>query len=266
MFIEPSTRARPKVGRRTVVRSVVWSAPVIAIAAPAPAPAFAASCTQLYAGTLNWASPASYTRNSTTSGTGSITASNGQVIGVTLASTFANYSPNATSTDNTPNLGVTTPVGGTGASGLTICQNANGTGTSSLTNNPAFNQSLQVRFNRTVRNVSFTLTDVDSGAGQYLDAIVITGAAFSSSFPAGSTVIGTGTTTSNPFRQSSPNTPYDNGVSPGGNVLITLPGPLTAFTIVYWNAIPPANVTVDPTRQTVFVSNMSASVFNAGCP
>lgn len=242
-----------RVSRRSAVRVVVWATPVIAVVAPAPA--YAASCRTLYSGTTNW-SDASYSRTSDTASSGGFTASNGVRVGVTFASVFTNYTAQVAGGVN--NLGVTNPVGGTGGAGVTLAQTSNAASDAA---NSSSNQTVTVTFDRAVYNLSFLITDIDSNANAFSDGVAITGASFTSTIPSGSTVSGSGTTAS-PFRQQAATAQADNATGTTGNIGLTFAGPVTSFKITYWNLV--ANPSGNR-LQAIFIANMTASVYNAGC-
>ena len=87
-------------------------------------------------------------------------------------------------------------------------------------------------FTRAVSNLTFTLTDIDSTSGDFLDAVQLTPGFTWSNRAAGLTGVGT---SADPFRQTSADVNANNSSSGAGNVTITYPGPLTTFTISYAN-------------------------------
>jgi hypothetical protein len=105
-------------------------------------------------------------------------------------------------------------------------------------------QIITFTFSKTVYSVSFMITDIDNLSGSWQDRVIVVSPAsgsYSYSMPTGSTVIGNGqstgsTTTTGPFRNSVASNNYPN-TSPGGNVQITMPGPLTTFTFNWESAI-----------------------------
>ncbi|WP_188778026.1 hypothetical protein [Marmoricola endophyticus] len=226
------------------------------VATATAAPAMAASCSTQYAGTLDWAS--NYTRSSATSGTASVPVGAAGNVGVTLSSTFTGYTAY---TQTPPNLSSYSPVGGTGAAGLSLVQTAN---SASVTNNSANNQTLTMTFNRPVYSLSFLITDLDYNANQYRDGMAVTStAAYTTTVPSGSTVVGAGTTAS-PF-QSSASAAYDNNTGTAGNIRLTFAGPVNSVQFIYWNLLPPAQATATALNQGAWISNMTLTARNPNC-
>jgi hypothetical protein len=86
--------------------------------------------------------------------------------------------------------------------------------------------------------LTFFITDIDNGlegdgqAGSgYSDTVVVSNPlTFTSAVPGGSTVVGAGTSVS-PFSNSN-SASYSN-TSPGGNLQISMAGPITTFSLQY---------------------------------
>jgi hypothetical protein len=106
-------------------------------------------------------------------------------------------------------------------------------------------QTITFSFSKTVYELSFNITDIDNGLDDngifaWADRIVIVSPkTYNYTVPIGSSVIGDGTSVgttaiSGPFRNNN-NLNYDNS-SPAGNILISVPGPLTSFTFTLSSA------------------------------
>ena len=113
------------------------------------------------------------------------------------------------------------PIGGINSRGLRLEQTpvANG------------GQVVRFTFSKQVRNISFTITDIDNVTNSWSDRIVINTTPFTSSIPSGGKVVGSGTS-ADPFRSSDTNTNYANS-SNLGNVTINIAGPLFFFELQF---------------------------------
>ena len=102
-----------------------------------------------------------------------------------------------------------------------------------------------------MRNLTFGITDIDSTAGDFRDAVELTpGFAWTDR---ASGVEGTGTTT-DPFKSNQADIPANNATGSSGNVTITYPGLMQSFTLTYWNI--QSEFTTD-TDQAAFITDMS---------
>ncbi|GGD26255.1 hypothetical protein [Nocardioides daphniae] len=125
-------------------------------------------------------------------------------------------------------------VGGLQARGLTLLQDL--TTNNSLGNNAATRaghaQVLKLEFSRPVKNLRFTITDIDSTSGQYRDRVSVSGGA---SGVRATALRGAGTA-SDPWRNNSDNTGYDPGVG-SGNVAVDYSGlaPVSTVLVTFWN-------------------------------
>lgn len=220
----------PQPTRRTVTRAAAWSVPVVAVAAVAPA--YAASCPKERVSAANITAS---TRDSAikwqatfdVDGTGP-KPSNVMTVDATYDSGMAvrNDGPNV-APDNFTTLPT---VGGLNTTGLVMAQRP-------VADTPraplAAKGNYAFSFTRAVSNLTFTLTDIDSISGDFLDAVQLTPGFTWSNRAAGLTGVGT---SADPFRQTSADVNANNSSSGAGNVTITYPGPLTGFTISYGNA------------------------------
>jgi hypothetical protein len=97
-------------------------------------------------------------------------------------------------------------------------------------------QTITITFDSPVSNLSIPLFDIDNTTprgSRWSDRIIVTTTGYTYSVPAGSTVIGIGTS-GNPFRNSHNNDNVDY-TSNGGNLVLGHPGPLMSFTFIYRN-------------------------------
>jgi hypothetical protein len=241
--------------RRSLVKGAAWTLPVLAVAAPAPAYAVS-PCTTLTSGSLVWSNASEYNRTSANRGDGMVPlGSSGSTVGVAIESTFTGYTALTTAPAN---LSVLATVGNTGAAGLSFTQVAS---SGLVTGNPLNNQTVKFTFTQAVYHLSFLLTDFDYLANQYQDGMAISGPAFTATVPSGSTVVGSGTMLS-PFR-SSGTAAYDNSASGARNVKITFAGPVSTFSLVYWNLL---TVPTAPTlSQGSWMGTMSLQGYPATC-
>ena len=164
--------------RRSVVRGVAWSVPVVSVAATAPA--FAASpCQTRYSYALDWGTT-SYTRSGARSSSASVATTGGTPVSVTFASVSStslnvpdpsrNLSvPANTGTGTTADPVVTSLGGRTGERGVMIYH-------ASSTAGRANRQEVTITFGRAVRALKFWITDVDTIASPaYSDRVELIG-------------------------------------------------------------------------------------------
>ncbi|RYB92381.1 hypothetical protein EUA06_05335 [Nocardioides glacieisoli] len=250
--------------RRTVVRGVAWTLPVVAMAATAPAYA-ASPCDTTYSFRLDWGvtpytPPANLTAEPNR-GTATVTPTANGVpgalgISVTLESTLQ-----GTTTRFDQNLNV---LGTTGIGGLTPSQQGvaiRSTNVGGLANT----QTIRVTFGRPVSNVSFSVVDLDR-ATNFWDRVSF------NPLPTGftralGTVSGIGAYTADPllitansgaFRYTGLNTTGLDDTSGAGVVTVNYAGgpSFTSFDLLYWS-------TSTPGPQGILLSDFT---FNArGC-
>lgn len=230
--LAPSSPARPS--RRAVASALAWSVPVVAVGAAAPRAAASPCPPQAY--TLDWSQSTGtvYTRSSSQSGTAVVDPDGaGPVAPVTLSIsstlTGAMSTGNESGTQN-QNLRVSpTTVGGTSSRGLQLEQTV--TGSRSSAPGRSARQTVTFTFSEPIRDLRFTMTDIDATQGDFIDMVELS-PGFTSAYD-DRYLRGNGT-------QASPLRPVYWGDRPTssnlGNATITYAGPLTSFTIVYWNA------------------------------
>jgi hypothetical protein len=209
------TAAPRQIGRRAVTRGAAWSIPVVslAVAAPAMAATSGSPCT-VKTGKVVWSSQA-----------------NGNLFGKVLTTAAGvNVTVTAVGDTGAANNGVksTGPIGN--ANSLLLLHSQNGK------NNTT--QTITIKFSAKVKNLSFTLLDIDSSrtvsifgtvTNHWQDKISIQPAP--SSQTRGSTVQGNGSA-GTPWRATTTNTPVaDNKTT--GNVAVSWATALDTITIVY---------------------------------
>ncbi|MFC6153086.1 hypothetical protein [Nocardioides yefusunii] len=269
----------PAPSRRAVIRTAAWTAPAVIVAGNTPA--FAASgttstaaCAPMYY-SLDWGtSDYTTTAGSLVPTTNSITSSSSSgtvtVSPTGVAATTATkirMTVNSSFTGRTRGLNVSnfrnmtlshsyggsSDVGGTGKVGLTLMQRLS----NSTSNGRNSRQTLTITFEKPVKNLSFTITDIDAynpnPSYQYTDAVLVTGNQPNATGGAGVAVLPdrfTHDTTTNHGTQgsgtaASPLTSRNNGRSGtavdtnsrGGNVIVHFPTDteVKTVTVEFWN-------------------------------
>ncbi|HXH77201.1 hypothetical protein [Nocardioides sp.] len=230
--------------------------PVVSIATAAPA--FAASpCAALTNQTLDWdGANTTYTRNSPASGTAIFDPDGLGPIPTLTLGVAASYVGNmragneAGSTANA--LRVKAAIGGLGISGLGLEQAT----TSKSPQGSADRGTYTFTFSQPVTNLRFTLTDIDSASNDFWDVLQP---------QAGYTVTsqgsGVGTDTNGigggrRFFRTVANGPVDNTTGSAGNLGLSYAGPVTTFSITYWNGASAFGDTID-TDQIIYISDMT---------
>lgn len=233
--------------RRNVVRSAAWTVPVVATSVAVPA--FAASpCATSHAWRLDWGNN---TTNDAFTTAYSVTKTSAIHIGTATITGPAATSPVTVTFRNSvvgadrrhpTNLTVenTTDIGDLGAQerGLLLWN------TNIVAGRDASRQVLEVTFSRSVSNLRFTITDVDSSGG-YRDRVELSGdrTGVANSRGGGNLYVeGNGTagaetsSTSGPWRMYANNVPANDSGDSRGNVAVTYNSPVTSFQLDYWNA------------------------------
>ncbi len=119
-----------------------------------------------------------------------------------------------------------------------------------LPNAIGIGQNVTFTFSAPVSNVVFTFYDIDNLVGGWGDRILMLTTGYTSTIPAGSTVIGNGTA-GNLFRNSLLNTNFGD-TDNRGNLTLTYAGPITSFAFRYTNA-----VSTGGANQRIGLSDMS---------
>lgn len=194
--------------RRAVLSTAAWSVPVVATAAAAPL----AAASQCLPATLNWNNSGVGFRPTVMTIPG---------VTPTLTATFAVTYGGAATPSATSGTVVAGPQGGSTDQYYRV-EFAN-----PEPNNEA---TITITFNRAVRDVNFTILDIDATNGGYRDSIVVNTPGFTAT--PGSRVQGAGTTAS-PFQMNTPfaNIPPEQST---GNLRLNWAGPLTSVSYRYF--------------------------------
>ena len=249
-----ATLARPT--RRILLRSAAWSVPVVSLAAAAPA--FAASpCALRTNQTLDWdGANTTYVRNSPTSGTATFDPDGlGPVPSLTLqvAATYSGLMRAGTEGGSAATaLAVKALVGGLGMSGLGLEQAT----TSKSPQGSAERGTYTFSFSRPVTNLKFTLTDIDSLAGDFWDIVQPLAGYTVVSMGAGVATDNGGIGGAQRFFRATGSGLVDNRTGSAGNLELSYAGPISSFSITYWNGATSFDKKVD-TSQIVYVSDMT---------
>lgn len=232
--------------RRSVVRGVAWSVPVVSVAATAPA--FAASpCQTRYTYLLDWGTT-SYTRTDARNSSASVTTTGGTPVSVTfksVSSTTANVPDSTRNLKLAPNTGigttadpVVTSLGGrAGERGIMLYHASSTAGRDNR-------QEITITFGRAVRGLQFWITDIDTiTSPAYSDRVEVVGYNASNVVvPFGSTndgVTGAGSET-NPWLRAGDSNVNENSAGAQTFVNFTAASPTTAtdvksIKVTYWN-------------------------------
>jgi hypothetical protein len=234
--------------RRTVTRAVAWTVPVVA--ASAAAPAYAASCSALTG--VSFATWSGRISNGGLDYVQTYTPPAGVVgssIEMKIAASYTGSVKAGSEASNGPDLyDVYNPVGNTGKPGLGLIQAVTRRMDRAAPGRSA-RGAYAFSFTKPVRNLVLTFTDIDRTAGDFLDRVELGGPWTEVS--RGSGVSGSGT-------QASPWTggaAYSDSSSGAGNVTVRFAGPLTNFTLTYWNA--ETSWSGVDRNQAVFVTDVS---------
>ena len=228
MAIDSSVVDTARPSRRSVVRGVAWSVPVVSMVATVPA--YAASCGSTnYAYTLDWNTASIRTSTSGNAVTATVLTSGpagSSPIGVSFRSTTT-----GTVTRDSDNLTVSseTNVGGLGGKALNISHSA------PITANYANRQTIAISFDRDVTGLDFYITDIDSNDSSnsdWWDRVSLSG---SYGQTRDSKIRGTGSTT-DPWYYDDDDTNIANNAT-GARVRVTYSGTIAANTTItfeYW--------------------------------
>ena len=238
--------------RRNVVRTAAWTVPVVATSITVPA--YAASCASTtYDWRLDWQDNLPSDGFTTSysvvkpNGANAVHVGTATIVGPAGSSpvtvTFRN-SVVGTDRRHPTNLTVenTTDIGNLGAQerGLLLWN------TNISAGRDANRQVLEVTFNRSVSNLKFTITDIDTSSGNYRDRVELSGnrTGVATSRPGngnGTYVVGTGyagtenNDSEGPWRMYTNNLAADDSGDDRGNIAVTYNAPVTGFRLDYWN-------------------------------
>ncbi|WP_110241362.1 hypothetical protein [Nocardioides gilvus] len=260
----------PTPSRRGLIAASAWTVPAVVLASSAPA--FAGSgkvCGPLTYG-VTWKSPNyAFTPNSAGvpngAGQGRVVANPlGGVVPANLARdreallvTVTNKLNGgrvrgASASDGAANMRVSPfGVGGLGVSGLTVMQDF-ASNVALPTPRSAHGQTLTLQFSRPVKNLRFTITDIDSSSGQYRDRVWVSQPP--NAVRAASGIRGTGTQ-GDPWRQRYNTSSFDPDSEGGGNVTLTYGDTaMSTLQIHFWNDQP--NALSGNGLQGIFLSSL----------
>ncbi len=235
--------------------------PVLAVGAAAPASA--ASCAP-WTYTLRWGGSATTTYTRVNAVSASAT-----VISTDVAAPPVNVSISATVPAGEPvqprfdNLEVSAdPIGGTGDVGLILRQAQASTGGSPP--GPGAYMAVTFAFDRTVTDVTFTVTDIDSSstASRFVDEVFFTPAPAQVLLADPTYLQGVGSS-GQPLEPVDADQPLDDQAASRGNASVTFTGPHDAFTLTLWNGT--GFSFESEVIQSVFLSSLSFSVVPATC-
>ena len=254
--------------RRTVTRAAAWTVPVIAVAAAAPAYA-ASHCNRRIGQVLDWdSSKVTFTRTSTSAKAVLDPDGTGPVPTLTLDVT-AGYVGNMKAGSENNNTSQTmvrqAAVGGLGISGLGFMQATTSASPTNKKGEPlgyGDRGTYTFTFSRAVSNLIFTITDIDSTTADFRDALVISpgyvvdGQASGVEYTDLPNGNGNQTIPARWFQSTSANAPVDNSTGGNGNLRVKFAGPISTFSITYWNRQASFDQDVD-TDQRIYVSDMT---------
>lgn len=220
--------------RRRVVRGSAWAAPAIVVGAAAPRAAASPCPPASY--TIDW-SNSSFVRTSSTRASIRATSQNASAPRITLTVTASYIGAMKSGTEKSGDNSLTAvgQVGGSFTSGLRIEQSV----TTPVFSTPkreargAYTLAFTGPDGKpvSVSDLAFTVTDIDSTAGDFWDVVELSGT-FSSAAASG--VTGTGTTDS-PATAASSNTAFADTTSSAGNLNVTYQAPTSSVILTYWN-------------------------------
>lgn len=252
--------------RRGLLTASAWSVPAVVVASAAPAYAAspgAESCVEAdYLadwgnGTYQRSGGAGTLVAHPTSSLGPAAASSTPLV-VTVAHAFTGTMQGAAASDGAANLQVSPfTVGGTRDRGLTLMQRLS-TGRPPASGRRGHAQVVTLAFDRPVRGLRFTITDVDSASDQYRDRVELSGAP---RVLVPGTLAGRGTAT-DPLANRSDHALYDPAKDGRGNVVVTYDGEVRQVVVTFWNDHPPrrgGSRLVADGQQGIFLGSLSFS-------
>ena len=245
-----------RASRRNVVRGAAWSVPVIAVATAAPA--FAASpCDPRTNQVLDWDGlnttwvRAEDRRSGTATYDPDLTGPIPPLTFSLSASYTGNMKPgNEASLGNA--LTVVPNAGGLSGSALTLLQ-----ATTSATPQGRSERGIYTfTFSRPVSNLVFTVTDIDSNSGDFDDVLEISPGYVELSRGSAVTSDNNGPGGTQRYYNTSANNALNDVSSSAGNIRLRYAGPISTFTITYWNWANQFSSGVD-TNQGIFLSDLT---------
>ncbi|WP_322920227.1 hypothetical protein [Nocardioides renjunii] len=149
-------------------------------------------------------------------------------------------------------LQVVSAAGGLGTSALTLVQST----TSASPQGRNDRGSYTFSFSRAVSNLTFTVTDVDSNSGDFDDVLELTPGYVEQSRGSAITSDNNGPNGTQRYYNTSPNNALNDVSSTAGNIRVRYAGPISTFTITYWNWANQFSSGVD-TNQGIFLSDLT---------
>lgn len=245
-----------RASRRNVVRGAAWSVPVIAVATAAPAYA-ASPCDPRTNQVLDW-------DGSNTTWSRAEDRRSGMA---TLDPDLAGPIPALTFGLATSYVGNMKPGNEVGfGNALTVVSNAGGLTTSALSLVQATTSatpqgrndrgSYTFTFSRPVSNLTFTITDIDSNSGDFDDVLEISPGYVELSRGSAITSDNNGPGGTQRYYNTSANNALNDVSSNAGNIRLRYAGPISTFTITYWNWANQFSSGVD-SNQGIFLSDLT---------
>lgn len=204
----------PAITRRSVVKGVSWSAPVVAAAAAAPA--LAASCRNplTYTGRFTQADSSTISRRYT------YTASGGASVVVTVATSA--YGGKVLQRSNLTAAGNTTTGGYNGAGSLLQADGLQ------LQQEGAGGQKLTITFSKPVTDLTFSIADIDWNGSTYQDSVWVSPSPTSVSL---GTAVKGGASQSGPLQARQ--TGQVTSSTSANWASVTIAGPVSSFVVDY---------------------------------
>ena len=274
------------VSRRTLAAGAAWSVPAIVVAGAAPAVAASRCdgvCTPYV---IDWDRTSLWAKGVYTLPvkTGFKTVTGATSVRMTVTSSFSGamkagvvkeastgltYSENLTITDGTRDAGAAWPFG----RAFQLHQQVrDSTGKNISTGSSQDAQTVVFAFSEPLCSLTFSLWDIDAqdyratGYNDFADSVSVTSAA-AYAVSRGANVTGAGTAAS-PLRSTK--SADQSAVSSAASATLTFAGPVSSFTVRYWNSLP-ANYCGQPSvdgDQRIMVSDLNVGVWTrpADCP
>jgi hypothetical protein len=245
--VTPPADASSGTTRRTLVRNVAWSVPVVAVAATAPAYA-ASPCSDRYSYLLDWGTTP-YTRASYRSSFATVSSADSSPVTVSFSSTsFSNDLANNTAlSNNQPDQArnLTVPANtGTATTADPVVNSLGGRAgergvmlyhASSLAGR-GNRQEVTISFSRPVRGLSFWITDIDTiTTPAYSDRVELVSTPASSRTQTLDGVTGTGVQ-GDPWLRAADSNVSENAAGAQVRVAYPTTTDITSVKVVYWNA------------------------------
>jgi hypothetical protein len=240
--------------RRTVLRAAAWTAPAVSVAVAVPA--YAACSQPAVAGAIDWDAPSGVrfsVANDRRSASATYTRAGAAPLVVTMSTNYVNSMQVGSREGGNQNFTRPWRIGGLPIGGLAMHQYNTRKNPRPEKDRRTDRGEYAFVFSRPVTNLSFYLTDIDAAAGDFRDAVELTSGF--AQLERASRVDGAGTQ-GTPYKSNTAGTLQDNAFGGGGNVRVQYAGPVSAFTITYWNIQDAFDKDTDTDQQT-FISDLS---------